>query len=181
MRRLNYNVIILIIIITIFGFIFPFLSWIEEGKISAILQSLSILTVYVILFFQTFKEKLKSKKSLTIAIQYIENLIELIYEYHLNLAEKVNSIDIDEFKKHGDILNSEISIFKDWYKEDLKKLHCFVRESHNLLSILIQFQDSRCFLNNKGIFKQEKGKLVENITFNLKEREELIKRLYQLI
>lgn len=182
MGRLNTNLIILIIIIIIFGFIFPFLSWIEERKISTILQSLSILTVYFILFFQTFKEKLKNKKSYAMIIHYLENLVGLIYEYHINLAKMGKSKEADEFIKNEEsILISEIQILKEWYKDDLRKLHCQIRELKNILSILIQFQDSRYVVNYMGINKFGKGRLDEDITSNLKEHKKLIQKLYQWI
>ncbi len=182
MIRLNYNVIILIIIIIIFGFIFPFLSWIEERKVSTILQSLSILTVYFILFFQAFKEKLKNKKSLTMIIHYLENLIALICVYHNDLAGKEKSKETDEFIKAKEAtLNLEIYILKDWYKEDLRKLHCHIRELDNILSILIQFRGTRYIVNNMGISKFGKGMSAENITFKTKELNELIQKLYKWI
>ncbi len=92
------------------------------------------------------------------------------------------SKETDGFMKNQEaILTSEILILKDWYKEDLRKLHCQIRELDNILSILIQFQDRRYLVNYMGIHKFGKGRSEEDITFNLKEHKKLIQRLYQWI
>ena len=83
-------------------------------------------------------------------------------------------------------INKEILNLKEFYKEEMKNIHCFFRQDKEFNLILINVKDFRYEISNKGVFRIQLKNLKDNyikkaITKQHKEIGQLIRNLHNYI
>lgn len=149
--------IIIIPIILIFGDKIP--------NLLLIIHFWTVLTAYIILFYQLFKEKEKDKNQKNIAITQIENLVYFIYE-HLSVI-----------LTYQNQTQKRLSNLEFFYSEVLRKINCFFNRLSNLT---IYTSDFTYYINPVEITKVEKDEY-NNITGDRNEIDKLIKYLRESV
>jgi len=165
--KFHKSELILCLLILIFGVIIPAAVWLEENKLSSVLQSYGILTAFLVLFSHIIRENKKERNILGIVIMEIDNL----------LGHFRNSLNDPDFETNR---QTEFELISNSYKDDLKKLHIYVNETYDLM--IITTPKARYTIDTKTIQVSRKGTdEYFDITENKKEQKQLISDLYKWI
>lgn len=158
--------------VIIIGFGLPSLAWLlgkffpEINQFSNFLvNTWTVLTAYIILYYQIYREKEKERKRQSLVLTQIEDLLYYIYENYENLIELQN-----ETKK-------KLAFLRTHYEKSLEKINCYF--TYTLSELIISTAENTYYINPVEVRIREKEKTI-NISNDKEKIEQLINEIREI-
>ncbi len=126
----------------------------------------AILTAYIILYYQIYREKEKERKRLSLALTQIEDLLYYIHENYENMIQLQN-----ETKK-------KLSFLRTHYEKSIEKIKSYF--TYQLSELIINTAERTYYINLVEVRKREREKSI-NISNDKQEIDRVINELRGLV
>ncbi len=157
------------LIVIVIGIGIPSLTWLlgkyfpEINQFSTFLiNTWTILTAYIMLYYQIYREREKERKRQSLVLTQIEDLLYYIYENYEDILQLQN-----ETKK-------KLSFLRTHHEKSLENINCYF--TYQLSELIINTAKSTYYINPIDVKKREKEKII-NISNDKKKIEQLINEI----
>lgn len=159
----------LIIIVIIIGIGLPSLTWLL-GKYfpeinlfsNFLINTWTILTAYIILYYQIYREKEKERKGKSLVLTQIEDLLYYICENYENMLQLQKETE------------KKLSFLRTHYEKSLESINCYF--TYQLSELIINTAKGTYYINPVDVKKREKEKIIK-ISADKKKIEQLINEI----
>ena len=130
-----------------------------------LINTWTILTAYIMLYYQIYREKEKERKRQSLVLTQIEDLLYYIYENYENMIELQN-----ETKK-------KLSFLRTHYEKSLENINCYF--TYQLSELIINTAKSTYYINPVEVRKREREEIIK-ISKDKKKIEQLINEIREI-
>jgi len=140
-----------------------------KGSFSDVFVLWAVITPYVLFSFNHYYQKEKERKILELIIEEIRELF-LIINFNLQ-------------KPNKEKIKNQIVLLKNQFKDELRKIYCFIDESDQENTITIYTKKGKYVANHSNIIKKspEETQSLLNVQDNLKFINDIISEIKKSI